>query len=323
MSSKKKNLSNPFSTGSGGPRFESQVQASFVALMLVNGYCPCLPTWSINKIKLQGKYAGYNIDDLIIFVKSPSSEDEVKLLCQIKHTINITKNNQAFSEVIQAAWSDFQNCDIFREGKDMIALITGPLSAVTSNSVRPILERARDSENSSDFLLQISESNFSSNAMRKKLDAFRYHLKKSNKGIDVTDDQLWLFLKSFHLLGYDLDIKSGVLLSFLHSLIGQFSTNQANQIWSQLVAEVQSKNQNAGTITKDALPEEILSAFERKKIEEIPEELTKSSHENHKSKQERDFVQSTYPKELALSCLLGSWSGENTNDVGMCPNPST
>jgi len=43
MSSKKKNLSNSFSTGSGGARFESQVQASFVALMLSNGFCPCTP----------------------------------------------------------------------------------------------------------------------------------------------------------------------------------------------------------------------------------------------------------------------------------------
>ena len=64
-----KKISNPFSTGGGGFQFESQVQASFVVLMLADGYAPCMPCWPISKIKLQGKFAGYSTDDLIVFVK--------------------------------------------------------------------------------------------------------------------------------------------------------------------------------------------------------------------------------------------------------------
>jgi len=48
MNTTTKQLSNPFSTGGGGPTFESRVQAAFVALMLTKGVCPCLPSWPIS-----------------------------------------------------------------------------------------------------------------------------------------------------------------------------------------------------------------------------------------------------------------------------------
>ena len=62
-----KQISNPFSTGGGGVNFEVQVQASFVALMLAEGFAPCLPCQPIQKIKLQGRFAGFDTDDLILF----------------------------------------------------------------------------------------------------------------------------------------------------------------------------------------------------------------------------------------------------------------
>ena len=67
---KKKNLSNPFSTGGGGVHFEANVQASFVALMLTGGHAPCLPCWPITEIKLQGKIDGFDTDDLVVFVNN-------------------------------------------------------------------------------------------------------------------------------------------------------------------------------------------------------------------------------------------------------------
>ena len=270
MSSKRKNLSNPFSTGSGGVRFESQVQASFVALMLADGFCPCMPpTWPIQKIKLQGKYDGYDTDDLIVFTKSPTLNKEAKFLGQIKRHINITYKNKIFSEVMQAAWNDFNNPEVFKEGVDQIALITGPLNDVIIRDVREILEWARDSEDAADFFKKVNRVKFSSNSKREKLNIIRTHLKEANEGNDLPDDLFWRFLKSFHLLGYDLDIRSGVILSLLHSMIKQFNTDQANAIWSQIVSEVQSKNQNAGTITKKYYRRKLFPYFRENRVKKF------------------------------------------------------
>jgi len=205
MTNNKKQISNPFSTGGGGIIFETHVQASFVTLMLSGGFSPCLPPWPIKKIKLQGKYAGYDTDDAIIFVEKPNDKEERKLLCQIKHSVSIT-NNKKFAEVIQSAWNDFNNLKIFTKGKDLIALIAGPLSDTDITDVRFfILDQARHSESSEDFLTRVNLTKFSSKQKIKKLEVFRKLLKSANNGDDVPDEKFWEFMKSFHLLGYDLD----------------------------------------------------------------------------------------------------------------------
>ncbi|MXY90375.1 MAG: hypothetical protein F4Y89_07540, partial [Gammaproteobacteria bacterium] len=103
--SKNKELSNPFSTGGGGPHFEAHVQASFVTLMLTGGYAPCLPCWPITEIKLQGKIDGFETDDLVVFAENPSNKEQWKLLGQVKRSIAITKGSALFREVIQASYA--------------------------------------------------------------------------------------------------------------------------------------------------------------------------------------------------------------------------
>ena len=146
FTSKGKELSNPFSTGSGGARFEANIQATFITLMLSGGYAPCLPNWPIAEIKLQGKVAGYATDDLIVFIESPTSGERRSLLGQVKHSIAITASSKIFGEVIQAAWRDFNNTDVFTKEKDVIALITGPISATDTDGVNGLLDQARHTE---------------------------------------------------------------------------------------------------------------------------------------------------------------------------------
>ena len=162
MTNISKQLSNPFSTGGGGGHFEAHVQASFVALMLTGGFAPCLPCWPISKIKLQAKHVGYDTDDLIVFAEQPSSDQKRKIFGNIKHSISITEKDKVFGEVIQAAWNDFNNAALFTKQNDVIALITGPLSATDINDVRWLLEQARHLENAEEFIRKVVLANFSS-----------------------------------------------------------------------------------------------------------------------------------------------------------------
>ena len=309
MSKPGKQLSNPYSTGGGGANFETRVQALFTVLMLTGGYAPCLPSWPIKKIKLQGKYAGFETDDFIVFAKHPSADREVKLLAQIKHSLSITEGDTTFGEVMHAAWCDFCNPKLFSPGKDAIALITGPLSATDIDSVRRILELARDSEDGIDFITKVELVKFSSNQQGDKLKAFRFHLKQA-KGADVSDDELWRFMRDFHLLGYDLDSKTGVTLSLLHSLIGQYSPENAQNLWSRIVDEVQLANQSAVTLNSDTISKDILAAFKERTIQSIPEELVKQADTQAKS----DLTQIPYAAELAIAELLGAWNEASDND---------
>jgi len=62
VSSARGQLGNPYSSGGGGVIFETRVQTSFVVLMAAGGYVSCFPNYPITRIKLQGRYAGYDTD---------------------------------------------------------------------------------------------------------------------------------------------------------------------------------------------------------------------------------------------------------------------
>jgi len=305
-----KQISNSFSTGGGGVNFEIQVQASFVALMLAEGFAPCLPLRPIRKIKLQGKHAGYDTDDLIVFTGNEDGSGERKILGQVKHSIRITEADTVFCDVIRAAWNDFNNESVFTKRKDVIALITGPLSATNIADVRTLLEWARSSESAQEFITKVETTNFSSSAKRSKLAAFRSHL-NSAKGEDVTDEELFQFLRHFHLLGYDLDIQSGVMHAILHSLVGQFSPENTSALWAQIVQEVSFANQNAGTITRESVHDDLRSAFEKRAIRQMPGTLSQTLP----PRKVHDWNTSEFASALVVANMLGSWDENSETDI--------
>jgi len=289
MSTTPKQLSNPFSTGGGGAIFESRVQAAFVALMLSKGVCPCLPSWQIYKVKLQGKYSGYATDDVIIFARHESLDREAKLIAQIKHSPAITKADTSFAEVIQSAWSDFQNPSVFEYGYDALALITGPLTATDTYEVRDMLEMARTAQDSTDFFDKVKLANFSGTRKQEKLEVFQHHLTNTNQGVLPDLESIWKFIRSFHLIGYDLDIRAGVSVSLLQSLIGVASSDDVEKTWLKILNEVQSWNPRAGVLTLKSLPNELLDYFRVITPPQLPS------------------VVSTPIRETIAATLIGSW----------------
>ncbi|WP_375057401.1 hypothetical protein [Zobellella sp. DQSA1] len=314
-----KQLSNPFSTGSGGSRFEANIQATFVTLMLSGGYAPCLPSWPIVEIKLQGAVAGYGTDDLIVFVENPATNERRRLLGQVKNSIAITAKSKLFAEVVQAAWKDFNNTDVFTKGKDIIALITGPINATDTDGVNGLLEQARHTRDADEFITQVARANFCSDTVRTKLEAFKIQLKAANGGHDVDNTDLYEFLKHFHLLGYDLAKKGSVMSSLLQSHISQFNKDLPDKIWYQILSEVQDFNQYAGTITVETLSEDLVEHFKEPEITHIPEGLTREVAVGEAEVTDKpigtDWNQHASASKLALAMLLGSWNESNEADL--------
>lgn len=305
-----KKLSNPFSTGGGGVHFEAHVQASFVALMLTGGHAPCLPCWPITEIKLQGKIDGFDTDDLVVVVEDVYSKERRKLHGQVKHSIAITQGSTLFGEVMQAAWNDFKNPKVFAKSKDIIALITGPLSVTDAHNVQWLLNQARHTKNVDEFFRNVQQTNFSPAKSAEKLGVIQHHLEAANGGNDVSRDELYDFLNHFHLLGYDLGNEFGVVLSLLHSHISQFQRQNPQWVWSRIVDIVSTWNQYAGTITLGKLPEDLLGAFTQKAAAEMPMEF-KTAQEKPRT----DWNQHPDATILALSILIGSWNEKNQPDI--------
>jgi len=307
---RKKNLSSPFSTGGGGVHFEAHVQASFVVLMLTGGYAPCLPCWPIVEIKLQSKVDGFETDDLVVVAKNASRNERRKLLVQVKHSIGFTRGNALLGEVMQAAWNDFHNPKVFTRDKDIIALITGPLNKTDTHNVHSLLNQARHTKNVDEFFRNIQLANFSTPRSTEKLEVIQHHLKAANSGNDVSREELYDFLNHFHLLGYDFGKEKGVVLSLLHSHLSQFQLQYPEWAWSRVVDIVQAWNQDAGTITPNNLPEDLVEAFKKKTLEEMPEEL-KLVREKPKT----DWTKHPEATYLALVVLIGGWQDKSSCDL--------
>lgn len=306
---KKKELSNPFSTGGGGVHFEAHVQSSFVALMLTGGHAPCLPCWPIKEVKLQGRIDGFDTDDLVVVIENVNSKERRKLLGQVKHSISIRQGSALFGEVMQAAWNDFNNSNVFTKDKDVIALITGPL-AQSDAEVAWLFNHAR--ANPSDpkrFFRNIATAKFSSNVKRQKLNVIRDHLKTANNGIDLTDEVFHTFLIHFYLLGYDLGEEEGVVLSLINSHISQFRPESSRLVWSRILEFTNNRNHHAGCITQNDLPDELTSVFVAKPVSEFPSNF--ALHHEHST----DWSHHPDATYLALAVLIGAWQDKSPCDL--------
>lgn len=262
MNSTLKQQSNPFSTGGGGVNFETRVQASFALSLLTKSCVPCLSQNMKGKeLKFQNKYDGVNTDDFVL-VATDRNNNESKLYAQIKHEITISESiDSMFAEVINSAWKDFNSTDFSIEN-DSIALITGVLPKLDVNNTLPILEWAKYSSDSADFIKKSKTKGFTSDAKIKRIDIFRTQLTNANEGNAITDDELWRFLKIFQVISLDLDAKYSVVANLLCSLIQCYSDESPFLVLAKLVTCVQEFNQNAGTLTQDNAPKEVKLLFE-------------------------------------------------------------
>ncbi len=261
MSSELKKQSNPFSTGGGGVNFETRVQAAFALSLLTKSCVPCLSqNMKGKKLKFQSKYDGVNTDDFVL-VATDRNNNESKLYAQVKHEITISESiDSMFAEVINSAWKDFNSTD-FNIENDSIALITGVLPKLDVNNTLPILEWAKYSSDSADFIKKSKTKGFTSDAKIKRIDIFRTQLTNANEGNAITDDELWRFLKIFQVISLDLDAKYSVVANLLCSLIQCYSDESPSLVLAKLVTCVQEINQNAGVLTQDNAPKEVKLLF--------------------------------------------------------------
>lgn len=283
-------LSNPFSTGDGGGDFEHRVQAAFLLGLLVKSFSPILNE-PITAVVFQTKRIGCDTDDIMVL--STSESHSAKLLCQIKHGIELTEN-QTFKKVIAAAWNDYNKPDFNRQ-TDKIALITN--SGVKTNALRFIHDQANAASGEIDFLDRINRSQYSNEDNRNVLKIIRHNIETSFRCV-VTDKDLWSFCKAFTVLTFDLDYESSVNEYLIYGLLASNCKEDAISVWAKLVDFAARNDKSDAHVTPEVIPGYIKKSFSNILINDTSPLIPNNS------------VNPFWAK-LAL---IGSWDEENEND---------
>ena len=301
----RKEISSAFATGGGGFVFEYKIVAAFFTLMITNGRAPFFPNSTITKLSLQERKNGYDVDDLVIFLEGPRNNERHKILCQVKHTCSFTEKDKTFSEVIAAAWNNYNNAELFNRSTDKIVLITGRLSKTDIDNTLAVLNDIGQ-QSALDFFTNIAKANFYSDAKREKFQILKEVLIKANGNTEISGKEILEFYKRFSILGYDLDRNDSVDQSLLLSHLSQFCS-QPSLVWNSILGKVQQKEICGASITKDDIPDDIAVFFNKEK------KLQSSTFSPHKEKnkhtlQEDDLI-------LKKIILIGSWNENNVEDI--------
>ena len=287
-----KQLASPYLEGGGGYNFEHRVQAYFLLLMLAGGRDPVFDRYIV-KLDFQARHHGYHIDDLVCY-----TDNDRKLLVQVKHSVSAVKSNNDFVETIQAAWRDF-NSEDFDTNCDRIALVTANISPKNRTAIAKLNTQAWSSSDASDFTdTRIYQSRFISTATREIFETIRDLITESNKGEEPDTNTLWLFFKAFSLLTFDLDYKDSINRSLITAILENVVDGYPSVTWRNLCDYAAECDQDSAVVTQDTVCEGIKGLFKTEATEvQVP------------------FDQ---PSELwAALALIGAWNESNEHDVAI------
>jgi|GEM_PF-365833 len=251
---------NPFSTGGGGTSFEYHVQASFVATLLVRGIVPCLPPNQVTIVHLQAGHLGLHTDDFVCEAVD-TQRRERRLIGQIKHHVRISERDEQFREAIERAWLDFRGLTEAGRELDAFALISGPISGTIARDFRTMLEWARSGLDARDFLRKMAIPKYASNTAREYLKTIR-GLCDTVNGTPISDEELWQFLRRYHLLSFDFDVGGSQDLARVKTMLALAAQpsdgTSGDALWNKIFHFVSQSAPRAGSLTRDQLPTDIL-----------------------------------------------------------------
>ena len=302
-------IASPLLTGGAGFNFENKVQSVFLLQMLTDSKAVCLDDCSIKKIIFQARRNGIYTDDLVVI--GENTEGEIfSLLIQIKETFSVSRNS-TFDSVINSAWHDFKNTNVFCFGRDKIIVATGPLSKTDINVSRQIFEIARCSNTYEDFENKLSITKLFSDKHREKYETIKEAIKKANNNIAPKNQDLFNFIRSFYLIGFDLDIRESVCKSLINSICSISFRLSYNEIWLSISDFCRYLNQNAGEISFDS------DNTEYNKIKAKLKNYVSISQEFDENVSIPDVKNIN---SLIKFALVGSWDEVNANDKNKIEN---
>jgi tetratricopeptide (TPR) repeat protein len=102
-------------------------------------------------------------------------------------------------------------------------------------------------------------TNYSNEIKKKMLDVFKSVINNIG-GKEISDNQLWRFMKVFCPISIDIDTNNSMMGYLVKALL---KPEEADIIWLKALDYIQYANQNAGTITEEHVPVDIIDMINK------------------------------------------------------------
>jgi hypothetical protein len=254
-------VASPYSTGGGGPDFETRVLACYLGCALTRSIPRGFPDAVATSVSSQALYQGVPLDDIL--VKATRGDGEAQLALQVKRDLVFGENDEEFEDVMRRAWETFTAAG-FHDGVDRFGIVLGLYGKKIDEHYMTVLTWARHAATAEDFVKRVTTARLSSKPQRSFLALIRTLL---NRVADrsVTNDELWRFCRSFVLLHFDLQIDgsrdAAQLRTMLQLALNIEDATKAHSLEVKLFELASAMKLAGGTHATDTLRDHLAPSF--------------------------------------------------------------
>lgn len=254
---------SPVSTGGGGTFFEQHVDALFLALLLVRAPLPVLKDCQVEEVHVQAEHLGWKTDDVLVVAVRPDGICR-RLAAQVKRQFTISEKDETCKKAFGDFYSDF-NCTEFDPEKDRFALVTLRGTNVLLEGFNSLLDCARASADSTEFMRRLEVDGFLSKTARGYSATIRRIL--DDAFTPPTDEQFWRFLSVLNVLNFDLNTASAQNEAWIKALLAA-TANGGNPLavaetsWRELLELAGAGMPTAASYRHEDLPESLRNRHE-------------------------------------------------------------
>lgn len=256
-------VASPAATGQAGGAFEQHVDALFLSLLLVRALPPILKEAVVEEVHFQNEHAGWATDDVLVLNRAGNGE-LAKLALQVKRGLTISSTDTECVETVKGFWKDFNDAARFERARDRLGLVVLHGTNTLMKDFVPLLDCARASRDVADFQGRLKATGYLSKKAHTNYDSIKSICDTAN-GSAVTDQDLWEFLKTIHVLAYDFTSASSqsealVVTMLAATAVGNDRTVAAEASWNHLVKLATESMGVAKAYRRDDLPNSLLNA---------------------------------------------------------------
>ena len=219
-------IASPSATGGGGEKFEQQVAAFTLGLLLVRATPPVLKDTSVVEVHLQTRHLGWRTDDILL-VGEKSDGSRRKLALQVKLGFTVSASDKDCRETIEAMWEDYVASDRFDASTDRLAIVTLHGTSTLLRDFSSLLWCARAAADANDFSRRLSLDGYVSKRTKRQNAAVLQILTELSGGA-LDEDSYWRFLRVVRVVSLDLNTPTAQTEANMLSLLTLCSANTAD-----------------------------------------------------------------------------------------------